>query len=289
MRGFLVLVLTSMLACPAFGWWETGHQVVARIAAAHLTPAARTRISRILDVPDSPETIADALATASTWADETKSETHTGDWHFIDLTLQDEKSDIAKRCPEDSCAPARIRIFAAELRSHQLDQRWSELDQLRYLIHFVGDIHQPLHAASDADQGGNCELLATPVGEAKNLHALWDGGIISEIGLGQRGLAASLQAQVLTLSETERDKIIAGGVNDWTWESHELALHDIYERLHIPLEPAVFPHSCASAPAAITDLRLEIDRSYLAAMKPVVREQLIKGGLRLAKVLNDSL
>jgi S1/P1 Nuclease len=289
MRGFLVLVLTSMLVCPAFGWWETGHQVVARIAAAHLTPAARTRISRILDVADSPEAIADALAVASTWADETKNQTHTGEWHFIDLALQDDKSDIARRCPENNCAPARVRIFASELRSHQLDQRWSELDQLRYLVHFVGDIHQPLHAVSDADQGGNCELLTAPVGEAKNLHALWDGGIISEMGLDQRALAANLQAQILTLSETERDKTIADGVNDWTWESHEVALRDIYQRLQIPLEPVIFPQSCVAAPAAITELRLEITHSYLAAMKPVVREQLIKGGLRLAKVLNESL
>src|SRR3954454_20552434 len=164
MRNLLVLLLTWALSTtPAFGWWETGHQVVARVAAAHLTPAARTRISRILDVPDTPEAIADALAQASTWPDETRAETHTGEWHFIDLALQDEKSDIAKRCPENNCAPARIRIFARELRSHQLDQRWSELDELRYLVHFVGDIHQPLHAASNADQGGNCELLVPPI------------------------------------------------------------------------------------------------------------------------------
>jgi hypothetical protein len=278
-----------MLAVPALGWWETGHQVVARIAAAHLTAAARTRVSRILDVPDSPEAIANALASASTWADETRSETHTGNWHFIDLALQDEKFDIAKRCPQDNCAPARIRIFAAELRSHQSDQRWSELDQLRYLVHFVGDIHQPLHAASDADLGGNCELLAAPMGQVNNLHALWDGGIIAQIGLDQRALAASLQEQILTMSGSEREKIEGGRINDWTWESHELAIREIYRALHIPLEPVVFPSSCASAPEAITRLRLEIAESYLKAMKPVVREQLIKGGLRLAKVLNESL
>lgn len=282
-------MLICTVAVPAFGWWATGHQVVARIAAAHLTPAARTRISRILEVPDTPEAIADGLAAASTWADETKNDTHTGAWHFIDLRLQDAKWDIAKRCPDDNCAPARIRIFAVELRSHQLDQRWSQLDQLRYLIHFAGDIHQPLHTASDADEGGNCELLATPVGKANNLHALWDGEIIAEMGLDQRALAAALQAQIVTLSEAERDKIIAGRVDDWTWESHELAIHDIYEPLHIPVERVMFPHSCVSAPEAITQLRLAIGESYVAAMKPVVREQLMKAGLRLAKILNDSL
>jgi hypothetical protein len=284
-----LLVAYSLITIPAFGWWETGHQIVARIAAAHLAPAARTRIARILDVPDTPDAIADALAAASTWADETKSSTHTGDWHFIDLTLQDEKTDIPKRCPDDNCAPARIRIFAAELRSHQLDQRWSELDELRYLVHFVGDIHQPLHDVTDADEGGNCELLATPIHQAKNLHALWDGGIIADMGLDDRALAGSLQTAILAMSGTERERLSAGRVNDWTWESHELALRDIYKRLHIPEEPPLFPKSCADAPAAIVNFKPEVDAAYLDEMKPVVREQLIKAGLRLAKLLNESM
>jgi hypothetical protein len=284
----------ALLACllvtvPAFGWWSTGHQIVARIAAAHLAPAARTRIARILDVPDTPDAIADALATASIWPDETKATTRTSEWHFIDLTLQDEKTDIPKRCPDDNCVSARIRIFATELRSHQLDQRWSELDELRYVVHFVGDLHQPLHAATDADEGGNCEHLATPIHDARNLHALWDGGILADMGLDDRALAASLQTAILALSATEREKLGAGSVNDWTWESHEVAIRDVYKRLHIPIEPPLFPKSCAEAPAAITDFKPEVDAAYLEAMKPVVREQLIKAGLRLAKLLNESM
>jgi hypothetical protein len=285
-----LLVVCLLVAVPAFGWWSTGHQIVARIAAAHLAPAARTRIARILDVPDTPGAIADALAAASTWADETKGSTHTGDWHFIDLTLQDEKTDIPKRCPGDDCVSARIRIFAAELRSHQLDQRWSEQDELRYLVHFVGDLHQPLHAATDADEGGNCELLALPIHDARNLHALWDGGIIADMGLvSDRNFAASLQSEILAMSDSAREKLEAGTVNDWAWESHELAIRDIYKRLHVPVEPPLFPKSCADAPAAITGFRPEVDAAYVEAMKPVVREQLIKAGLRLAKLLNESM
>ncbi len=100
MRRLSSILLSLCILWPssAYSWWETGHQTVARIAAAHLTPAARTRIARILDVPDTPESIADALAKASTWADETKNETKTGAWHYIDLALQDHKSDIPERC-----------------------------------------------------------------------------------------------------------------------------------------------------------------------------------------------
>ena len=117
MRRLLSLCLTIciVIPSPAYSWWEIGHQTVARIAVTQLTPAARTRLARILNVEDNPEAISDAMAKASTWADETKAETKTGEWHYIDLTLQDQRSDIPKRCPNENCAPASIAIFAARL------------------------------------------------------------------------------------------------------------------------------------------------------------------------------
>ena len=83
MRRFSIILLSYWLcyAMPAYSWWETGHQAIARVAAAHLTPAARVRLARILDVPDTPEALADALARASTWADDTRAQTGTGAWH----------------------------------------------------------------------------------------------------------------------------------------------------------------------------------------------------------------
>ncbi|HEX3681913.1 MAG TPA: S1/P1 nuclease [Bryobacteraceae bacterium] len=294
MSRFLASLLTLCIVYPfpAYPWWETGHQVVARIAAAHLTPAARTRIARILDVPDTPEAIADALARASTWADETKNETKTGAWHYIDLALQDHKSDIPERCKDDNCAPARIRLFSEQLAGHPAhpgNTRWSQLDALRYLVHLVGDIHQPLHTISDADLGGNCELLDPPLGKAKNLHALWDGEIVNEINTSDKALAEELNSAIDELSPHREHALAEGKEDDWVWESHELALRDIYRRLHIPVEPVEFPASCAEAPAEITSLKLDIPAFYIAEMKPVVREQLTKGGLRLARLLNESL
>lgn len=291
MRRLVAVILSYCFISPfcAFGWWETGHQTVARIAAAHLTPAARTRVARILDVPDTPQTVADALAKASTWADETKNDTKTGEWHYIDLTLQDNKSDIPLRCKDDNCATARIRLFAAQLKNRPADAKWSDLDALRFLVHFVGDIHQPMHAISDADLGGNCERLDPPVDTAKNLHALWDGGIIQAMDVDDKALAASLEQQMQALDSAKQAEITGGNQDDWTWESHDLALHDVYQKLHIPVEPVVFPAKCGDAPAAITDFKPQIDALYVDSMKPVVREQLIKGGLRLAKMLNEAL
>ncbi len=285
----LFLATLLLLPSPAFCWWETGHQVVARVAAAHLTPAARTRLARILDVDDSPETVSDALAVASTWADETKAQTGTGNWHYTDLTLEDHRSDLPKRCPDGNCAPDRVRFFVHDLRQHPQNAKWSELDAVRYVVHLVGDIHQPLHDISDADLGGNCELLNPPIHKAKNLHMLWDEGIIDALEMNDKQLAKSLEQQLVSMHGDAREHLAAGTALDWTWEGHELAMEDVYHKLHVPVEPAIFPTSCAQAPAAITSFKPEFDELYIDSMKPVVRQQLLRAGLRLAKLLNESL
>ena len=296
MRRSTVILLSCWFGCaiPAYSWWETGHQAVARIAAAHLTPAARIRLARILDVPDTPESLADALARASTWADETRAQTGTGAWHYINLTLQDSESDIAKRCPDDNCAPARIHLFAAQLAARSPNtqaavSRWSDLDALRYLVHFVADIHQPLHAISDADLGGNCEKLNPLYGRAKNLHALWDGEITNAISPSDGALTADLEQEIEALTPAQQHDLAGGTPNDWTWQAHEIALKNIYGKLHIPTEGAIFPANCGEAPGEITDFHPQIDGLYIDTMKPVVRLQLERAGLRLAQLLNQSL
>lgn len=279
--GNLALTCCFLVPLPLFAWWETGHQTIARIAAAHLTPAARARIAYLLDVENTPEAVADAMARASTWADETKRETRTGAWHYIDLAVQDTRSDFAVRCKDDDCAPARIRLFTAQLRSKEADYRWSNRDALRYVIHFVGDIHQPLHAISNADLGGNCERLNPLLGKAKNLHALWDGELIDQWSMSDKQLAARLDDGARNFDTT-------GTVDDWAWESHEIAIADVYRELRIPTEDVLFPPSCNDAPLEISDLQLEISSAYTGKMRPVVEEQLMKGGLRLAKLLNET-
>jgi hypothetical protein len=91
------------------------------------------------------------------------------------------------------------------------------------------------------------------------------------------------------MSPHREHQLSEGREDDWVWESHEIAVHQVYRRFHIPVEPIQFPSSCADAPAAITELKIEISSAYIAEMKPVIREQLIKAGLRLARLLNESL
>jgi dipeptidyl aminopeptidase/acylaminoacyl peptidase len=284
-RGFLVLCL---IALPAFAWWEAGHQAIARIAAAHLDPAARARIANLLEAPDNPNAVADALARISTWADETRQETKTSEWHYTDLTLQDSKADLPLRCKDDNCATARIELFASQLAGKRPGGRWSDRDALRFLVHLVGDIHQPLHAVSNADLGGNCEVLDPPIGKARNLHALWDGELVHAIEPNDQGLASTIEGEIDAMPADERREAESGTAADWTWASHELAIRDIYQRLQIPSEPVKFPANCTGAPEAIAKLQLHIQPAYLDEMKPVVRSQIAKAGLRLARVLNES-
>ena len=288
-RLFTSLTLCIIVGSPAFAWWETGHQTVARVAAGHLSPKARARVAAILGVPDSTPSVADAMAKASTWADEVKAATQTGEWHYIDLTLQDKKTDIDKRCLKQDCVTARIRSFSQQLAKKGTDPKWTDLDVLRFVIHFVGDVHQPLHAISDADLGGNCERLDPPIDTARNLHALWDGGMLTEIEKDDKVLAANLQSYLDRLGPRIQSKWAKGDERDWAWESHELAQRVIYQRLHIPLEPEVFPAGCQAAPAEIMNFKPVIDSLYINDMKPVLRDQLSKGGLRLAAVLNRTL
>jgi hypothetical protein len=287
----LLLAYSMIVPNPAAAWWETGHETVARLAVTRLTPAALTRMAQILGVADDRQTVSDALAAASLWPDQTKGKTHTGDWHYINLTFTDGRTGFAKRCEDDNCITARIQLFSAQLaaKTNARASHWSDLDALRYLVHFVADIHQPLHAISDADQGGNCELLNPPVGKAKNLHSLWDGELVNAINPDDRALTAELEKDLARMKPGRQEALSAGDAEEWAWESHQLARKLIYRKLRIPEQPDIFPAKCSEAPAGISKMSLRIQTSYIRSMKPVVERQLEKAGLRLARVLNESL
>jgi hypothetical protein len=290
MSRFTALAITALLVfnLPAQCWWENGHRTTARLAAYYLTPAASARIAAILGVPNSPLSIADALAVASTWPDEIKKDRpETGSWHYIDLALQDSKDQIPERCPDRNCVTARIDIFATQLINDKSAMDPAvDRDALRFLVHFVGDIQQPLHAVSDADLGGNCEPLTETYEKARNLHALWDGPLVDDVNKDDRLLAADLKKELDSLDEGQLRKMSEGSVDDWAWESHKLAEKLIYDRFKIPKEPVLFPANCKVAPEEIIDDKITVERDYVNDMKPVIRLQLERAGVRLARLLN---
>jgi len=118
---------------------------------------------------------------------------------------------------------------------------------------------------------------------------LWDGAIVNSIGESDKRLAEDLDRQIARLSPARQQALATGNAEDWAWESHVLAQKVVYKRLHIPKEPIEFPVNCSEAPAELTDHPWRIPGGYVTAMQPVVRIQLEKAGLRLARLLNESL
>jgi nuclease S1 len=184
-------------------WWGTGHRAVARIAESRLSPEAHNQIARIFGVRNTRVDVANAMAQASTWPDEIKANLGNGAWHYINLAIQDYILEFPHPCPAANCITARIEIFSRQIANDR-PPALRDQDALRYLIHFLGDVHQPLHTISNADLGGNCEST-DPFRGTTNLHALWDGGIVDAFQLNDTRLAAKLEAYISRLSSAQRD------------------------------------------------------------------------------------
>jgi hypothetical protein len=151
-----------------------GHAIVAEVAEDSLTPTARMQVDQLLTLEQHQH-----LDEIASWADAYRlSHPETAKWHFVDIPLNADGYDAQRDCPEDNCVVAQIPRFAGILgdRSRAPPDR---LQALKFLVHFVGDIFQPLHCADKGDRGGN-EVRLTFAGHRTNLHAIWDGGILDD-------------------------------------------------------------------------------------------------------------
>lgn len=207
----------------------------------------------------------------------------TAPWHFIDICLQDHRADVAARCPDGKCVTAKIDEYSKRLKESRYD-RWGAKGDLAFLIHFVGDIHQPLHAANDADRGGNCVPVDSRSRET-NLHATWDTTVVRgleySIDSGRPETTAHKLEQIYA-AEKGADSWIAAG--DIAWESNQVARTDIYGALQIPIEPCQPTANVCVNPAGHP---IELDSSYLDHADTLAGHQLAKAGFRLASLLNE--
>jgi S1/P1 Nuclease len=155
------------------------HLCRAVIAAENVTPNARLHIAQILSAPADTASVEKAMAAASVRPDtEFRDEDRaTAQWHYIDICLQDKESDLPARCPHGNCVTAKIDEYARRLRDRDYD-KWGAADDLAFLIHFVGDIHQPLHSTTNADRGGTCQQVNVAPAE-ENLHYAWDDAVVA--------------------------------------------------------------------------------------------------------------
>ena len=307
----LILAVVSLPA-PARAWGCEGHQVVALLAEKHLTPHALAMAKKILaEGPIDPSLSRyckvggiDAMADASTWPDDIRAfRPETAPWHYVDIPLGTTSRDVEKFCdPKESCVTRAITDQLAILRSSEADPQ-KRADALRFLIHFVGDLHQPLHAETNSDQGGNCVPVAffdslpqlrNPQTEsyAPNLHGVWDTNILAKATEGK-----TVDQVAADLDQTFRREMVpwqkgSANINAWAWESYQLAVKNVYGKLpvNIPIESPQPITSCADDNHVSTRmLKLDerLDEPYQNMAAPVVRQRLAQAGARLAMLLNQ--
>jgi hypothetical protein len=267
MRAITPAMLVVLgLPGPALAWGSEGHRIVAEIAEQYLEPETARQIRELLVI----ET-ATTLAQVSTWADEIRPQRReTAPWHFVDIPIHPPPGtpaayDAERDCPRGDCVVAAIGHFAAVLRDTSAPPR-ARLEALKFVVHFVADVHQPLHCADDGDHGGNA-ISVTFMGRRTNLHAVWDTGILAPAVRGDERAYALRLAR--SIKPDDIDRWPGGSVASWANESYGIARRLIYgER----------PHERGALPP-----------SYETAALPVVNEQMEKAGLRLAAVLNQAL
>ncbi|HXT68289.1 MAG TPA: S1/P1 nuclease [Vicinamibacterales bacterium] len=264
-------ILALGISTRVSAWGAVGHHIVARIAWAQMTPAARERATALL------EGGMDAFVAAATWADEVRQERpETYNWHFVNIHVSEGKYDAARHCPASDRGDCVIAAIA-RLRTQVVDaSRPASLraEDLKFLIHFVGDLHQPLHSIDNKDRGGNdvrVEALRGEDGRATNLHAAWDTGMIN---LSPETEAA--RAERLLIDLASRPTSADLDTVKWAEGNHDIALKVVYRY------PGFAPTGPPTNPVVL-------DEAYRKAAIEVIDRQLQLGGVRLAALLNSLL
>jgi hypothetical protein len=269
MKARLLVLLASAAALvpsPAFAWGKTGHRVVAAIADTQLSGLARAHVEEILGYGES-------LDEAANWPDEMRSA--PGDfwhktatpWHYV--TLNGVAYDHA---PPEGDALQALDHFSAVLRDPNSSRADKQL-ALRFVVHLVGDLHQPLHVGRCCDKGGN-DVKVTWFGKPANLHAVWDSMLVDDEQLSFTELAAKLERHI-----TNDDVIKWWDSNPRDWISESAAIRDtVYPPPAKPTKRRLLGKRKPQIPALSYD--------YVYKFHPVMEQRLSKGGIRLAAYLN---
>ena len=223
-----------------------------------MTPAALQKARAILGGA--------SLKDVASWADDYRRDhRETGPWHYIDIPLADSEIDRARECPNGQCVIAQTEHFLSVLKDPSADPP-KKAEALKFVIHFLGDLHQPLHDEDNSDKGGN-ERHVVFGGKTDNLHWVWDTGLLEHIDRNPEELAAELEAKITPQDRAEWAK---GAIEDWALEGHRLAQSVAYGDLG------------NENPAPITP-------AYERQADLVIELQLEKSGVRLAYLLDKAL
>lgn len=254
--GFLIFFLLFPMNSVS-AWGPEGHRIVGEIAQTRLSPKVRNIIRQEFNIKN--------LADVANWADAVKKRNPKPDLkHYTNIAEGAWTYNQARDCPEKKCVTEKISEFAMILgdrnRAHNVRR-----DALKFLVHLVADVHQPMHLGNQADRGGN-NIDVIFKGEPTNLHALWDSGLISLDRNSLVQYAGFLDART---TESEISGWINSDVVDWSNESRRLVLKYGY-------------------PVFVTE-EGELTSEYIERGRSVVEGQLRRAGVRLAHILNRTL
>ena len=263
----VALLLLGMGAPQSWAWGREGHRLTALVAEHYLTPETQVQIDLLLH--------GETLAGVAPWADDYRTNhPETAPWHFVDIPRDQAKFDRDRACPLSAsdpkspwrdCVTDRILYFEGRLGDTSLSEK-DRAEALKFLVHFIGDIHQPFHAMGD-DRGGNGVsvhfLGSDQCGAYKcNLHGVWDESILEHAGLSEKKYTERLIEEI---AANHWERLSGGSPVVWAEISHHYAVE-------------------AYAPNGAL-----LTREYVEAESKVVDAELALGGLRLARVLNRIL
>ena len=255
MKKYLFLGLVTCLSLGLISWGVTGHRTVGEIAERHLSPQAKTAVDKLLGH--------ETMAEASTWADEIRKDNpETTPWHFINVPLGLSFADFKSQVETGPGANVYKALLGAEatVKSGRATNR-QKAEALKFIIHFVGDMHQPMHVSRAEDKGGNTILLSFN-GEDTNLHALWDSRLLDYTGLSYDKLADKYDhATPQQIAKWQSDPAII-----WAWESYQVSTI-----LYNDVNP---------------DGSSKLGKEYYESHIGTVESRIEKAGIRLAGLLN---
>ena len=256
-KNTLLTIAFLSISILLISWGVTGHRTVGKIAENHLTANAKAAVHELLG--------GETLADVSTWADEVRNQPEykaTGPWHYINLPLGLSYSDFQKQVEGMSEANVYSALHQQEkIVMDKSTTREQKIEALKFIVHFVGDLHQPMHVSRAEDKGGNTIQLNYN-GQGTNLHSVWDSKLIEHEGDDYQQLAGKCdQASPALIKQWQSDPVIK-----WIWESYAIST-----KLYAEVD-AMKSRS--------------IDDSYYTAHIGIIHERLEQAGVRLAGVLN---
>ena len=277
-RSLIGLMAGSLLLLPspALAWWEFGHETVGQIALAEAKPATRAKVHAMMRqgaLLDTPTCKVDTVEGLAYWPDCIKGLrdrfSYAFSWHYQNADVC-KPFDLKPACADGNCVSAQVTRNTKLLADKSLPMR-ERLMALAFLVHFVGDLHMPLHAGDRGDLGGNRVKASYGIfaGSRLNLHAIWDGYLAERAISTPPGGAKGLLSEI-------HPGMADGTVEDWSRESWQVA--------HDATYATAMGDPCGPVPARAT-----LDNAKIEALIPVARQQVVRGGVRLARLLDEAL